>query len=243
MTEPAQDLLCAFHPQSFGQLRPLDHDDRQSQLARGIDLGTRACAAGIAGDDPFDTSRTHQVNFAGERERSTRNDQICIRQRQRTARRIDEAERVGVLRLRRERRDVLPADGQENIRPCLRQRGHGGFDVLSIDPDIVLRFDPWLALERKQRRFRRRTGGKHVAADLGCKGMGRIDHMRKFVPPDDSGHPVSAAETPSARRQGLIDRHLRSTGIGIDRVDPDSRDCSRQQICFARSAQDEDAHG
>lgn len=243
MTEPAHHFVRASGPQLIRQLRPLDHDDGQFQFTRRIDLGARAFPAGVAGDDPFDSPRTHQIEFTGKRERPARDDQIGIRQRQRTSRGIDEAERVGVLRFACERRDMLPADGEEDIRPRLRQCNHGGRHIRNLDPAIAGRFDPWRALQRNQRRCRCVTRRNRVAADLGCERMGCIDHMREFVLPDDIGKSVSAAEAADTRRQRLIDRDLRSAGIGIDRVDPRSRDSSRQRIGFARSAQDEDAHG
>lgn len=243
MTEPLHHLGYAFHPRPVRQRRSLDHDDRKLQFACGIDLGACAVSPGVAGDDPLDPPRTHQVQFACEREWSTRDDKTCIRQRQRTSRGIDEAERVGMLRPRHERRNVLPADGEENIRPRLRQGSHGGCDVLHLDPDIVRCFRPRLPLQRNQRRCRCRAGSHRVAADLGCEGMGRIDHMREPFLPDGIGKTIRAAEAANAGRQRLIDRHLRSSGIGIDRVEPRSRDGGRQQVGFTRSAQNEDAHG
>ena len=243
MIEPAHDLGDVFDPQLIRPLRPFDHDDGQFQFACCIDLGARAFPAGVAGDDPFDAPRTHQVQLAGERERPARDDQIGVRQRQRTCRGIDEAKRVGMLRFRRERRDMLPANGEEDIRPRVRQCRHGGHHIRNLDPDVAGRFDPRLAFQRDQRRRRCVTRRNRVAADPGRERMGRIDHMREFLLPDNIGKPVRAAKAANARRQRLIDRNLRSSGIGIDRVDPSSRDGSRQRIGFARSAQDEDAHG
>jgi hypothetical protein len=243
MTEPLHDLGHTFHPQPVGQLGPLDHDHRQTQFARSVDLGARAPSPGVAGNHPLDTARTHHVPFTGEGERPTRNDEICIRQRQRTFCGIDKAKRVGMLRSRRKWRDMLPADGEENIRPRLRQSSHGGCDVLYIDPDIVRRFDPRLAFQRDQRRCRCRAGGRRVAADLGCEGMGRIDHMREASLPNGIGQTVGTAEAADTGRQRLIDRDLCSPGIGIDRVKSSICGRSSQQIGFARSAQDEDAHG
>ena len=243
MTEPLHHLGHALHPQSVGQFGPLDHDDRKLQFTCGIDLGARTRSPGIAGNDPLDPLRAHQVQFAGERKRSTRDDKIRIRQRQQISRGIDESERVGVLRSRRKWRDMLPADGEENIRPRLRQGSHGGCDVLHLDPDIAGCLRPWFAFQRNQGRCRRRAGGRCVAADLGCEGMGCIDHMRESLLPNGIGKTVRAAEAANAGRQRLIDRHLRSSGIGIDRVEPRSRDRGRQQVGFTRSAQNEDAHG
>jgi len=243
MTEPAHHFVRAFGPQPVRQLRPLDHDDGQLQFTRRSDLAACAFPAGVAGDDPFDAPRTHQIEFAGERERSARDNQIGTRQQQRTSRGIDEAQRVGVLRFVCERRDMPPADGEEDIRPCFRQCSHGGRHIRDLNPAIAGRFDPWPALQRNQRRCRCVTRRNRVAADLGCERMGCIDHMREFVLPDDIGKAIGAAEAADTRRQRLIDRDLRSAGIGIDRVDPRSRNSSRQRIGFARSAQDEDAHG
>ena len=243
MSEPVHDLCQAFYSQPLGQFRPLDHDDRQTQFARRIDLGARARAAGVAGDDPCDGARTHQRQLAGKREGSSRHDQIGIRQRQRAVSGIDEAERVGVLRLHRKRRDVLPPDGEKNIRAGFRQCGHCGGNVIHLDPDIARLSDPRLALKCHQRRFRFRAGDQHVATDPGCEGMRCIDHTGELFLPDELGKPAHAAKAANACRQRLIDRNLRSTRIGIDRVEPSSRNCGCQQIGFARSAQDEDAHG
>ena len=242
MTEPRHDFRYRLDLPPLGQRRPADHDHRQFQFARRVDLGARAFAAGVAGDDPCDAPDAYQIQFAGERERPAREDQLGIRKRQWISCRVDEAERVGVLRLGCEWRDVLPADGEKNIGTRLRQRSHSRIDIIHVDPAIARLFGPRLAFQRKQRRCRCGAGGECIAADFGCEGMGRIDHMREFFPPDDVGKPVRTAEAANARRQRLIDRDLRPAGIGIDRVEPCGGDFSRQPIGFARSAQDEDAH-
>ena len=242
MTEPLHHFSHAFHPRPLGQLGPLDHDNRQTQFARRIDLGARALAAGIARHDPLDRSGTHHLQLTGEREWPTRDDEIGIRQRQRPSRGIDEAERVGVLRPGRERPDMLPADGKENVRSRLWQRSHSGRDVIHVDPTIVCGLDPRLALQRDKRCCGRRAGGQRVTADLGCKGMRRIDHMREFFLPDEIDKSVGATEAADTGRQWLIGRNLCSTGIGIDRVKPCGRGFCRQPIGFARSAQDENTH-
>ena len=243
MREPLHDLGCALGPQSLRQLRRPDHDHRQAQRARGIDLGARTLPAGVARHDPFDPTRTHQLEFAGQREWPARDDEIGIRQRQRPPRSVDEAERVGMLRHGCERRNMLPADREKDIAARFGQRRYGGRDVIHIDPAIVSRLDPRLALERDQRRGRRYAGRQGVLADFGCKRMGRVDHMRESFPPNKIGKPVRTAEAANAGRQRLIDRYLCSAGIGIGGVKPRSRNLGRQPIGFARSTQDENAHG
>ena len=243
MTQPVHDLGHAFDPQPVGHFRPRDHDHGQTQFARSIDLGSRPRSAGVAGDNPLDTPCAYHLQLTSEGERPTRNDESSIRQRQRTFSGIYEPERVGMLRPCRKRRDVLPPDGKKHARGLLRHGHDSGRDVGNLDPDIAGRSHPWLAFQRDQRRCCCRAGRHCVAADLGCEGMRRIDHMREAVLPDSIGKTIRAAKAADAGRQRLIDRNLRSPGIGIDRVEPGSRNSGRQPIRFTRSAQDEDAHG
>lgn len=243
MTEPLHHLGDTFDRDPLGQLRPLDHDDGQAQLTRGIDLGARALPAGIARHDPRDAPRMHHLQFTGERERPARDDEIGIRQRQQRFGSINETERVGVLRLGRKRGDMLPANREEHPRGFDWQRRDGGGNVGNLDPVIAGALFPRLAFQRDQRRLHLRAGGQRVTADLRCKGMGRIDHMRELFLPDNIGKSVRTAEATNTHGQRLIGRNLRSAGIGIDRVKPRRRDLRRQPIGFARSAQDESAHG
>ncbi len=244
MRKPAQDFVHVFSSRPRGQFRPRDHDDREFQLARGIDFGARAGAAGVARHDPFDAPHAQQVQFAVKRERASRDNEVRIRQRQRAFRGVDEPERVGVLRSCGERRDVLAADGEEHARRLIRQSRHRGRDLRNFDPAIAWHFGPWRALQRDQRRIRRSAGDNSVAADLGGEGMRCIDHMGDLFAGNIFGKPACAAETAGAGWQRLIDRDLRPSGIGIDRVKPRGGNGGCQSIGVARPAQNEGArHG
>lgn len=243
MIEPLHHFSDTFDRKPLGQSRPLDHDDGQAQLTRGIDLGARALPAGIARHDPSDAPRKQHLAFACERERPARDDEIGIRQRQRTSRSINETEREGMLRPGRKRRDMLPANREEHPGSFGWQRRDGGGNVSNLDPVIAGGLFPWLAFQRDQRRIQLRAGCQRITADLRCKGMGRIDHMRELFLPDNIGKSVRTAEASDTHGQRLIGRNLRSTGIGIDRLKPRRRDLRRQPIGVARSAQDENAHG
>jgi len=112
MTEPLHHLGDAFHVRPLGQSRSRNHDHGQAERAGRVDLGARAIAAGIAGDDPRDAARSHHFELAVKRERSARHDHIR-REGQGSFGRIDKTQRVSMLRPRREWRDVLAADGKE----------------------------------------------------------------------------------------------------------------------------------
>lgn len=242
MTEPAHHFGHTLRLRPVGQFRPLDHDHRQAKFARSINLRTRAYAAGIARHHPFDATGTHQFLLAGKRERSARDDDFGARKRQRAVGGIDKSQCVGVLRFRAERRNVLPANRQEDACRGLRQGRNGSGDIGHLDPNIAVHFGPLWTFERDQRGIRRGTSRHRVAADFGGERMGRIDDMRDSLLPDNIGKTFRSAETARARRQWLIDRNLRPSGIGINRVETRGCNCNREQICVTRSAQNEGAY-
>ena len=244
MREPRQYFLDAFDLWPIGQGGPRDHDHGQAKLARGVDLGVGAGPAGIARHQKFDASRTHQFAIALKRERSTRDDDFGIWQRQRPIGRTDKAQRIGVLRLSGERRDVLPADGEEHFCRRLGQRSERGGDVGDFDPGVAGRLRPRRALERDQRRSRLRARLDRVAAHLGSEGMRGVDRMRDALTANIVGKPAHAAEAADAGRQRLIGGRAGSAAIGIHGVDARACDFRGEQARIGGSAQNEGArHG
>lgn len=240
MTKPLHDFSHALHLQPLGQFGPRDHDHGQAKHARGLDLCACAVATGVAGDDPIDATRTQHVQFAVERERSARYDDVRGKGQRRVGR-IDETQRVGMLWLRRERRDVLAADGEEHARGRFRKRSDCGVDIFDFNPDVAGRSSPGRALDRDQRCAGLRAGFDRVTAHLGRKGMRRIDHMRNAFAPDVFGKPAYAAEATDARRQRLIGRNPRTAAIGIDSINARARDFGGEQARVGNSAQDKGA--
>jgi len=242
MTKKGQNVVDAFRALSLGQNGTGDHDDGKAELTRGFDLGERAGASGIAGDDPFDIPRTHEVEIAGERKGAARNNDAGVPQRQRAFGRIDKSQGVGVLGLCGERREMLAADGEEYAGALFGQGGGGSGHVFDIDPVVFRRLGPRRTLKRDQRGSGRGASRNRVAADLGCKGMRGVDDMGDALGSDVVGKPIRAAETADASRQRLRQRGLGAAGVRIDRVKPEPRGGLRQTIGLARSAQNEGVH-
>lgn len=243
MTEPLHDSGYAFDPLSLGQFRPRDHDHGQAQRTGGVDLGARAIAAGIAGDDPRDASRAHHLQLAIKRERSARHDYVS-REGQGRFRWIDESQRVGVLRPGREWRNVLAPDSEEDARRGFGKSSDRSVDVSDLDPVVDGRLVPRRSLQCNQWRPGFRASRNRVAAYLGGKGMRRIDHMRDGFAMNVVGKPDHAAEAANPGRQRLIGGRTGAAAIGIDGRDARARDCRREQARIGCSAQNEGArHG
>src|SRR6266851_2397005 len=202
----------------------------------------RAGAAGVSRDNPCDVSYAHQLEIVLEGEGAARDDEFGVRQRQWALGRIDESQRIGVLRLGGKGRKMLPADRQEYAGARLRQGVDRGVDVFDLDPSVALNARPGRALQREQRDFRRRAGCGRVAAHLGGKRMGRIDDMRDSFGPDERDQAGHATKTAGAYRQQLSDGALRPPGVGIDGIDPGTHDRAGELVGVAGSAQNEGAH-
>ncbi len=244
MTEPAQHIGDALRSRPLGQLRPRDHDDGQAEHAGGIDLGARARAAGVAGNDPSDMTRLHRLQFICEHERSARYGDVGLGKRRRAIGWIDEAQHIGVLRLCTKGRDVLPANGEKHARRFVGKRGDGGADIRYFDPVVAGPFRPWRAFEREQRSSGCRAGRNGIAAHRGGERMGRIDDMRDVFLTNISGESARAAEAADANWQRLARGRAGAAAIGIDRIASGTCDSFREQVCVARSAQNEGArHG
>ena len=243
MTEPAHHLVNAVHPHSLGQLWPRQQDDRQAEHTGRVDLGTRAVAARIAGDDPRDAARAHHVELGLKRERAAGHDHVGV-ERQRALRRIDKPQRVGMLRFGAERRDMLPADGKEHARSQLRQGDNGVVDIADFDPVVSGSPDPWRAFEREQWRLGFNAGRNGIAAHLGRERMRRVDHLGDAGLANVVGKALRSAEATDASRQRLVGWRAGASAVGIDGVESRVRNVRRKQIGITRSTQNKDArHG
>jgi len=237
MTKKGQYVVDAFRALSLGQCRPGDHDDGKAELTRGFDLGKRAGASRVAGDDPFDIPRTHQIEIAGEGEGAARNNDAGVGHRQRSIRSIGKSQSVGVLRPCGERREMPTANGEKYAGALFGKCCGRGRHVLDLDPAVVRRSLPRRALKCDQRGSRRCAGGDRVVAHLDRKRMRRIDNMRDLMSPDIVDQAAGAAEAADAGRQRLSRRRLGAAGVGIGRVKPELRDGLRQTIGVAGTAQ------
>jgi len=241
MSKPLHHLGHALYPRPVRHLRAADHDDGQAKLACGVDLGSRARSSRVAGNDPIDATRAHQVKFAGKLERTSRHHDVGLRKRQRAIGWIDEAQDIAVLRLGAERSDVLPADGKKYASWLDRQRRNRGGDIGCLDPVFIQQFAPWRTFKRDQLRAAGSTGRNRVTAHLGREGMGRIDNMRDGLPPNVFGKSTRSAEAADAGRQFLLRRRARASAVGIGRLKPGLRDRFGKQMRLARSTQNEGA--
>lgn len=242
MTEPLNDLGHAFHFTPFGQLRPLDHDDRKAELTRSVDLGARAGASRVACDQPFDAALAHQRTFTFDRKWPARYDNVSHGKRQLALGWIDESQRIGMLRSGAERADMLAPDREKDARAFIGKRRGGGTDIGNLDPVIPGDARPRRPFKGDQRSSRRLASSDRVTAHLGRKRMRGVDEMGDTLVVDILGEASHATEAADPRRQRLTGRITCAAAIGVDGVEPDVRERICKQAGVTRSTQDEGAY-
>lgn len=242
--DPGHHLLDPLGCGAGRDRGPVDHDDRQAKESCSNDLGTRALATGVLGDDMSDGMLAQQREVIFSREWSARDDGRRSEQGQRGGGRIDKAQQVMVLRTVREIGKVHSADGQEDARRGFGQGAGGGRNVRDLGPAVAVQWRPGFAFQRDQRRVGHRCRRDGIRAHLRGEGMGRVDQMRDGFRPQVCRQPPRTAEAADADRQRLGSGRFGSSGVGQDCVQtcPGKRGCKAGGIGGA--AQNKDArHG
>lgn len=244
MTQPVDHRLDGMKLAARWQGRSRDHDDGQAEFACRHQLGARAIAAGILGNDDLDGMFVQKRPVRFDRERSAIDDDAVTRQGRRRLRLVDEAQQIMVLRLRGEGGEVLTPERQHHASGGTGKGSHRFIDIRYIAP-VVARFArPWRARQGDKRYAGLIRGFAGIGAHRGGEGMGRIDQMRDSVRLQKMGEPFRPAETADAHRDGLgagicdpsgIAQHRRHAGIG---------ERGGESTGLARAAENEDVgHG
>lgn len=239
MSQPVQNLC---HTRQFGPLRQsraVDHQHRQAQRPRGVQLGPRAKAARVFGHNQFDPMTPHQRLIVGQSERPARNNHVTMRQRQR-ARFIDQSQQIAVLRLGGEILKMHPANGQKHLLWRAGQGGHGAVNVRNMLPAVSVLFHPRRAGQRGQRHPGLTTGSDCIGAHLRGKRVRGVDDMSYSMVAQIGGQTVHASEPAHAHRQRLRARIIDAASVGIGRRDALLGHGFGQGVGLGRAAKDQE---
>lgn len=218
MSQPVQNLSNArqFHPLRQG--RTVDHQHRQAQRPRGIQLGPRAKAACVLGHDQLDLMTLHQRLIISQSERPARDNNIAVRQRQ-VARFIDQSQQVAVLGLGSKVVKMHPAHGQKHQLRRTGKRGNCAVDIRNMVPAVSVLFHPRRTGQRSQRHPNLLASGHRIGTHLRGEGVRGVDHMGYSMVAQIGGQTGNAPEPAYAHRQRLRARIVDPTGIGVGRWD------------------------
>lgn len=242
--KPCQRHFDRCDQRTLGQGGPVDQNDRQPSLSGGDQFGFGPRAPGILGHDNVDAMLAQQRKILCDQKRSPRDKCCGVWQGQGFGRGIDKAQQVMVLRLIGELRDMLAPYCQKHpLRRASQQRSRRR-NIRDVAPVIARPGAPCRAFQRGQRCACGRTGGDGIAADLGGKGMGGVDHTANSAVLKIPRQPLGPAKPPRPNRNGLRARAFDPARIGQDRGQPGLGHCGGKSACLGGSAKNKGgAHG
>lgn len=242
--DPVHHALGAAEGLARRQARAINQDHRNLLYQSRFQLGFGTCAPGILGDDIGDGIALQKRQIVGQRKGAACDDHGGIRQRQGRPGRIDQTQQIVVLRLGGKGRQRLLADGQKDPGGVVGQGGDRRICIGDVAPVVTRPGHPLRANQGTKRRAGCKTGVNGIAADLGGKGVRRVNDMGDAAGADIVRQPTRAAKTANAGGQRLGHRHCRAAGIGKDRIDTRARQFVRQRRGLGRATQKKDAdHG
>ncbi len=223
----------------MGKDGSVDQDDGQAKTARGIQLGPRATAARVLGDDMADPVLRKQAKVTLKGERPFGNDRGRIWQGQ-LARRIDQTQQIMMLGPRRKRGKMLLADGQKDPSRGLRQGANGIVNPGNMGPKVAWTWGPKGPLQRQQGCAGLRASGNRICAHLRSEWMGGVDHMGNCMIADIGDHAINPTKAARSRRQGLGHRGVCPAGIGKRGGQARAGQQAGQLACLGRAAKKKD---
>ncbi len=219
MSQPVQNLcdMAQFDPLRQG--RTIDHQHRQAQRPRRVELGARARAARVLGHNKLRAMILHQGAVIGLGEGPSGHDHICIRQRQ-VFGFIHQPQKVMVLRFRREVFKMHTSNCQKHALWHSGKRLNRGGDIGHMMPSVTGLRHPCPARQSSKRNLRLIAGRDRVPAHLSGKRMSGIHDVSNAVFADITGQPVNPTIPANTGRQRLRARFLHPSGVRIDRRNP-----------------------
>ncbi len=239
MSQPVQNLRYARQFVSLWQDRTVDHQHRQAQRPRGVQLGACAAAACVLGHDQFYVMALHQRPVIRFGKRPARHNHIAIRQGQFTGF-IHQPQQVVVLGLGGEVLKVHPPYRQKDTLRQAGQGSHCAADIGNVLPAVPVLRRPGRTSQRSQRQPGIAAGGNGVPAHLRGKGMSGIDHVGDRVIAKVLRQPVRAAKTTDTHGQGLRAGVIDPSGIGIGCRNALRGHRLSQRVGLGRTAKDQE---
>ena len=237
--QPIQHPVDAVRFATRWQHGSVDHDDRQPKFAGCKDLCDSPGSARVFGNDQVNVMIAHQLEIIDERKRAASDNGCGVRQWKRTRRRIDQSQKVMMLRGGCKRFQMHASHRQKHALRWLIQCRDSASDVRDRDPRVVLRLCPRHAGQGDKRQIGGGTRCHRVAAHLTSERMRGVDHMGDRVVAKVALQTINAAKAADANRQRLLFWLRNTSGQRHHRLQAQVRQTLAQYGGFKRPAEDQ----
>lgn len=206
MADGGQGGIDGRYVSCAGKRRALDHQYRDAQPSRRLDLCIGRRAAGVFGNDEGDTVIAQQGHFVVQRKGTASGDVTRVDNVERWLDRIDAANEIMVLRCCLEGQKFLTTEREEGVCAFRAESSHSTLDIGHALPVIIGLFFPSGALQRDKRNLGQSCGLDCVGRDTRRIRVRRIDQQIELVFGDERRQTARAAKASGAHRHGLRHR-------------------------------------
>lgn len=192
--------------------RTLQQHDANSERASGGDLAVGRIPAAVFRDHHVDTTRQQQLTIFRFAERAAGEYVACMRYIERRVDRIHRSHNIVMLRLTRERGDLLPTHCEKHSLRLGAQCLCCSFSIDHVSPSIARHGLPGRPTQRQQWRIGLPGRLDGVRRDRIRKGMRGIDQGVDAIVTQICGESRCSAKAATSCGHGLCERRCRATG-------------------------------
>ncbi len=203
MREPIKHLINRPDLLPGRQAWTADHDDGQSKRTRRRYFGIGANAARIFRHDHLNFVGLHQGKIIRFAERTPSNNYFGLRQRQRRIWWINQPQKVTMLRVGCELRQMHAPNCQHDICTWPIQRRSGARNIRHIDPVVADLALPCWTGQRQMRHAQSGAGRNRIGTHLCRKRMSGVDQMGDLLGLQIPYQPIDTTKPSHPLRQGL----------------------------------------
>lgn len=240
MSQPVEDLVDALDLVPAFDRRAVDHEDRQLQRTRRVDLGSRSATPRVFRDDQSDPVLFEKGDVGVGVERAACDDDMVVGQGRWRGRWIDQAEQVEMFGPFRETGNLLAAYGEEDAERVGFQACNRMFDIRHVDPDIAFLRSPRRSGQRDQRDADDAAGLDGIVAHGLGERVGGIDDMSEASLGEVFGQTVGSAKAADSRRDGDRTRSRSASRVGVHGLDAKFGHAPCQSERLAGAAEDKE---
>ncbi len=238
MSQPVQNLLYVrtFRPRR--QDGAVNHQYRQAQRARSVQLGASALSARVFGHNQFRSVPLQQLQVALDRKRTTRHDHLAIWKWQRAGF-VHQSQQIVMLGLGRKTFKMHPANCQKHALGFSGKCRNCSGNVWHAVPAVLTRRFPRGAGQRQQWRSGVCARRNRISAHLSSKWMRCVHDVTDIVLKDIASQAHCPTKSTDTRWDRLCPRVVDTTRKGIGRGNTGLCDSFGQCVGLGRAAEDQ----
>ncbi|SHJ72585.1 hypothetical protein SAMN05444000_11252 [Shimia gijangensis] len=216
--QPVKHTFNRRHVIAGGQVRPVDHHNRQAQGACSVQLGLGTGPACVFADHHVDVVLFEQRSVANDAKRATRHHDRVMRHRRCNLGRINKPQDIMVLGLRGKGIHMKATQRQHDALGRTIKGCNGACHVRHMAPVVSGLSTPRRARQCQQRRACLPTGMKRIPAHLRGKRVCGVNHMGDVMVAQVGGQSVDPAKAPDTMGNGLRTRGFNAPCIRKGRL-------------------------